>query len=46
MMAIGYIILRKGNKYLKVSTLGKVATFVLMISIAILLLRLPPYDIY
>jgi len=46
MMAIGYLILRKGNKYLKVSTLGKVATFVLMISIAILLLRLPPYDKY
>jgi len=44
--AIGYLILMKRDKYLAVSILGKISTLILMISIAALLLKLTPYDIY
>jgi CDP-diacylglycerol--glycerol-3-phosphate 3-phosphatidyltransferase len=45
-IVIGYLILMKRDEYLAVSILGKISTLILMISIAILLLKLYPYDIY
>jgi CDP-diacylglycerol--glycerol-3-phosphate 3-phosphatidyltransferase len=44
--AIGYLFLMTKGKYLAVSIFGKISTLVLMISIATLLLKLHPYDIY